>query len=211
MSFLCVSCVRRLHFPSPHPCREIQSLGVARERLTAAQSAAWSAFLAAFAPTYPRALEAVRAAAQLDVLAALAALASSPDYCRPVFLPEEGEEEAQEGGLQPMKQEGPGACDATDGHPGILSLPKSGAVLLARDARHPMLDARLRGALASGDRGCASGSSAAAVPNDVLLDARGGGTRCLIVTGPNMGGKSCYTRTAALLVVMAQVCVCVWI
>jgi len=38
------------------------------------------------------------------------------------------------------------------------------------------------------------------VPNDLLLDES---TRMLVVTGPNMGGKSTYMRQAALIVVMA--------
>ncbi len=40
------------------------------------------------------------------------------------------------------------------------------------------------------------------VPNDVLLDSE---NRILIITGPNMAGKSTYIRQVALLVVMAQV------
>ena len=40
------------------------------------------------------------------------------------------------------------------------------------------------------------------VPNDLVLDAE---TRLLIVTGPNMGGKSTYLRQAALIVLLAQI------
>ncbi|XP_024989641.1 DNA mismatch repair protein MSH3 isoform X4 [Cynara cardunculus var. scolymus] len=41
------------------------------------------------------------------------------------------------------------------------------------------------------------------VPNDTSLHADG--EYCQIVTGPNMGGKSCYIRQVALLAIMAQV------
>lgn len=41
------------------------------------------------------------------------------------------------------------------------------------------------------------------VPNDTNLDANG--EHCQIVTGPNMGGKSCYIRQVALIALMSQV------
>ncbi|XP_057995328.1 DNA mismatch repair protein MSH3 isoform X2 [Hevea brasiliensis] len=41
------------------------------------------------------------------------------------------------------------------------------------------------------------------VPNDTHLDADG--EHCQIVTGPNMGGKSCYIRQVGLIAMMAQV------
>ncbi len=40
------------------------------------------------------------------------------------------------------------------------------------------------------------------VPNDVCLDAK---TRMLVITGPNMGGKSTYMRQIALIVLLAHV------
>lgn len=54
--------------------------------------------------------------------------------------------------------------------------------------RHPMLDALLNGAY---------------IPNDTRL--AGNATRCLVVTGPNMGGKSSYIRQVALITLMAHV------
>ncbi len=44
-------------------------------------------------------------------------------------------------------------------------------------------------------------STAPFVPNDLALDAE---RRMLIVTGPNMGGKSTYMRQAALIVLLAH-------
>ena len=41
------------------------------------------------------------------------------------------------------------------------------------------------------------------VPNDLSLDAQG--PSLLLITGPNMGGKSTYIRQAALLSIMAQI------
>jgi DNA mismatch repair protein MutS len=40
------------------------------------------------------------------------------------------------------------------------------------------------------------------VPNDLSLDAR---TRMLVITGPNMGGKSTYMRQAALIAILAHI------
>jgi DNA mismatch repair protein MutS len=60
-------------------------------------------------------------------------------------------------------------------------------VLEVREGRHPVIARLLRGSF---------------VANDLSLkdDTR----RSLIITGPNMGGKSTYLRQAALLVIMAQ-------
>uniref|UniRef100_A0A453CB78 DNA mismatch repair proteins mutS family domain-containing protein n=3 Tax=Aegilops tauschii subsp. strangulata TaxID=200361 RepID=A0A453CB78_AEGTS len=57
-----------------------------------------------------------------------------------------------------------------------------------KDGRHPVLESLL------GDN---------FVPNDTDLHADG--QYCQIVTGPNMGGKSCYIRQVALITIMAQV------
>ena len=54
--------------------------------------------------------------------------------------------------------------------------------------RHPVLDASMQ--------------QERFVPNDIILD--GNENRMMIITGPNMAGKSTYIRQAALLVIMAQ-------
>jgi DNA mismatch repair protein MutS len=56
-----------------------------------------------------------------------------------------------------------------------------------RGCRHPILDRAMRGGF---------------VPNDVHLDGKG--NRFLILTGPNMAGKSTYMRQIALAVILAQ-------
>ena len=40
------------------------------------------------------------------------------------------------------------------------------------------------------------------VPNDIVLDSK---QRMMMITGPNMGGKSTYMRQAALIVLLAHV------
>ena len=42
------------------------------------------------------------------------------------------------------------------------------------------------------------------IANDLYLDADGDGPSLLLITGPNMGGKSTYLRQAAMLVLLAQ-------
>jgi DNA mismatch repair protein MutS len=55
------------------------------------------------------------------------------------------------------------------------------------DGRHPVVERRCHGAF---------------VPNDVTLD--GNTSQLVILTGPNMGGKSTYLRQTALICLMAQ-------
>jgi DNA mismatch repair protein MutS len=59
-------------------------------------------------------------------------------------------------------------------------------------ARHPVVERRLE-----------ESGGGRFVPNSLHLDADGG-PAVMLITGPNMGGKSTYLRQAALLVVMAQ-------
>lgn len=61
--------------------------------------------------------------------------------------------------------------------------------LFIRDGRHPVVEQ----ALSSGE---------SFVPNDTDMDL---GKRMMIITGPNMAGKSTYMRQVALIVLMAQI------
>lgn len=58
-----------------------------------------------------------------------------------------------------------------------------------RDGRHPVLENIL--------------PKGKFIPNDIILDC--GENQVLIITGPNMAGKSTYIRQAALIVLMAQI------
>ena len=69
------------------------------------------------------------------------------------------------------------ACPRLDGEPGMT----------IEAGRHPVVEQSL---------------DAPFVPNDIHLD---GDRRMLIITGPNMGGKSTYMRQVALLTLMAHI------
>ena len=90
------------------------------------------------------------AVAALDVLASLAEVAATNNYCRP-------------------------------------EINDSGEIHI-KDGRHPVVEALTR--------------QGEFVPNDTHLETRG--VRMLIMTGPNMAGKSTYLRQVALITLMAQ-------
>ena len=62
-----------------------------------------------------------------------------------------------------------------------------GADLKITDGRHPVVEAL---------------SKERFVPNDAVL---GGDTQTMVITGPNMAGKSTYMRQTALIVLMAHI------
>ena len=62
-------------------------------------------------------------------------------------------------------------------------------VMEIREGRHPVIEQMLKGSLF--------------VPNDTLLDEQE--NRMLLITGPNMAGKSTYMRQNALIALMAQI------
>jgi DNA mismatch repair protein MutS len=95
--------------------------------------------------------ETASAVADVDVCCALAEVAASNGYRRPVV-------------------------DEGDG-------------ISIRDGRHPVVERML-----------AEGTF---VPNDVLMSS--GDAQVLLITGPNMAGKSTYLRQVALIVLMAQI------
>ncbi len=65
---------------------------------------------------------------------------------------------------------------------------EGGGTLTVEEGRHPVVEAISRERF---------------IPNDCLLD--GGENRTMIITGPNMAGKSTYLRQTALIVLMAHI------
>lgn len=59
--------------------------------------------------------------------------------------------------------------------------------LLIRDGRHPVVESAVRGGF---------------VPNDTDMDCQN--NQFMLITGPNMAGKSTYMRQIAMIVIMAQ-------
>jgi DNA mismatch repair protein MutS len=72
-----------------------------------------------------------------------------------------------------------------------------GDEIIIRDGRHPVVERALTAATAT------PGQAAGFVPNDTHLS--NGDSQIIVLTGPNMAGKSTYLRQVALIVLMAQV------
>lgn len=71
---------------------------------------------------------------------------------------------------------------------------------ILRDSRHPLVEAAALST--SSNLGASEVSTGSFIPNDIELVR--GRSQFVIVTGPNMGGKSTYIRQAGVSVVMAQ-------
>ena len=123
----------------------------ARERLEELETALYRQACRQLADMGEQIAQTAHAIAVVDVLAALADVASRSSYVRPSI--------------------------------------DDGDVIDVRDGRHPVVE-RLQGA-------------GTFVPNDLLLSCSD--QQLIVLTGPNMAGKSTYLRQAALIVLMAQV------
>ncbi len=160
----------------------MRQLLVAREEVRREGEAAWQSFVKKVDAQCGGSMkEVVRVMATLDALLSLASVASRPGWVRPTFVEEEEEEEGGKEG----EKEG-----------------KTPLKIVIKDARHPVLEHLLLSSSSSSS----SSPPPSFVPNDITLgvglDAP---ETCLVVTGPNMGGKSTYIRTVALCQLLGQV------
>ncbi|MBI4740130.1 MAG: DNA mismatch repair protein MutS [Betaproteobacteria bacterium] len=122
----------------------------AQERALAREKTLYDGVLTALQADLPQLQRIARAVAHADLLACLADVALSHNYCRPQFSEEPG--------------------------------------LLIEGGRHPVVE----GGLSGGE---------SFIANDTRL---GDKRRLLLITGPNMGGKSTYMRQTALIALMAH-------
>jgi DNA mismatch repair protein MutS len=117
-----------------------------------------------------------RALSRADVLASFAEVAARRGYCRPKV--HDGEEITIKAGRHPVVE-----AVQIEEPPALQGTPPK----------------RLRPAREGGS----FGGGARFVPNDAALDCSQ--NQLIILTGPNMAGKSTYLRQVALIVVMAQI------
>lgn len=113
--------------------------------------------------------------ARLDAVISMAVVSTERNYVRPSITPPAQGQRSNDA-----------AADTTTTSPS--SPPASGPQgLFLKGARHPCVEVQ---------------EGISFIPNDVTLDRNG--RNLIVLTGPNMGGKSTYIRTAGLVVVMAQ-------
>src|SRR6202046_3156338 len=148
----------------------------AEERIQEIERRLYGEMLAAIAREAARLRGTADAIAQLDVLVNFARLAAMRNYTRPEFTET----------VVPSARVGNTASDAT----GKSSGNPSRGILMVVAGRHPVIENLLQ---QRGER---------FVPNDLYLDDQS--RFLLVITGPNMGGKSTYLRQAALISILAQ-------
>ncbi len=119
--------------------------------------------------------------AQLDVLVNFARIAAARNYTCPEFT-QRSISRTTTPGIEP-----PSLPFESDAAP--ASGPPQGSLTIA-GGRHPVIEKLLEN---RGER---------FVPNDLYLDSES--QFLLLITGPNMGGKSTYLRQAALICILAQ-------
>lgn len=185
-------------FHTPEVTQLIASKAQNQERLAMACDRAFLSFQHEFSERYEVFRDLVQNLAVLDCLFSLAVVACLPGYVKPQYVDDsvggevEGEDEDQDMNDEEVQQQATGSLVGK-------KRSKSGAstttTIDIKNGRHPMVEQLL---LSSGNF----------VANDIQLGTNvvtGTDEKTIILTGPNMGGKSCYIRTVALLCIMAQI------
>lgn len=124
-------------------------------------------------------LTAVKCMAEMDALCSLALVSNAPDMVRPVVHGAPDQVEAQK-----AEKDSTNKDDET--------VAPQRPFLKIEGMRHPLLEHQELNEYVK-----------QFVANDVSMDFET--SRCLLITGPNMGGKSTTLRSACLLVIMAQI------
>jgi DNA mismatch repair protein MutS len=161
----------------------------AQEKIVDIERRLFAELRAAIASEAKRIRQTALALAEVDVLAGLAHLAALRNYCRPNF-----EKDDSSGGPFKPAVGLSGDVDVDlqiDNRKSEIVNPSDPGVIELISARHPVVEQPEL--TQSNDR---------FVPNDLYLN--GTSHAILVLTGPNMGGKSTYLRQAALIVIMAQ-------
>ncbi|KAF9919211.1 Mismatch repair protein msh3, partial [Linnemannia zychae] len=182
-------------FHTPEVTQLIASKAQHQERLVMACDRAFASFQQEFSERYEVFRDLVQNLAVLDCLFSLSVVACLPGYVKPQYVDNEPSDQdamTVENDEDQIMAETTGSIVETGGQ----SKPRKKTTTIdIKNGRHPMVEQLL----------LASGSF---VANDIQLGtnpATRTDEKTLILTGPNMGGKSCYIRTVALLCIMAQI------
>jgi DNA mismatch repair protein MutS len=155
----------------------------AQEKIVEIERRLFAELRSAIAAEAKRIRQTALALAEVDVLACLAHIAALRNYCRPKF------EGAHKGTSEGTREDSAAEGSRSSSLSGSLS--KAGGDLEIVGGRHPVIE----------QQEMAAGSERF-VPNDIFLNSSS--HNIVVLTGPNMGGKSTYLRQAALIAIMAQ-------
>jgi DNA mismatch repair protein MutS len=161
----------------------------AEERVIEIERRLYAEIRESIAREAPRLRRTASAVGQLDVLVNFARIAAARHYARPEFTETAMGVAAapREGGAVGVPAHLP-MGEFAPARPVAPSKPRG--ILMIASGRHPVIERLIE---QRGER---------FVPNDLYLDDES--QFLLIITGPNMGGKSTYLRQVALISVMAQ-------
>ncbi|KAF9946228.1 Mismatch repair protein msh3 [Mortierella alpina] len=168
-------------FHTPEAIQLIQSKAQNQERLVLACDRAFTAFQHEFSERYEVFRDLVQNLAILDCLFSLSVVACLPGYVKPEYVDDDTRKDR---GIV-MEDDNEDDHDATPLGAQKLA---SGTTIDIKNGRHPMVEQIL--------------PAGNFVANDIHFGAE---EKAILLTGPNMGGKSCYIRQVALLCIMAQI------
>ncbi|KAG0003387.1 Mismatch repair protein msh3 [Entomortierella chlamydospora] len=181
-------------FHTPETIQLIQAKAQHQERLVLACNQAFASFQQEFSERYEVFRDVVQNLAVLDCLFSLATVACLPGYVKPEYVDDDicnSPATDTDSGLHKAKDLGNGTSTASDNEEAFSSISRmrtSKTTIDITNGRHPMVEQIL--------------PPGNFVPNDIQFSVN---EKTMILTGPNMGGKSCYIRQVALLCIMAQI------
>lgn len=181
-------------FHTPEVIQLMASKAQNQERLAMACDRAFASFQHEFSERYEVFRDLVQNLAVLDCLFSLAVVACLPGYVKPQYA-DDAVVGVGEGAGEDQDMNGGEVQDTGSLVGKRRSQSGASTTIDIKNGRHPMVEQLLL-------------SSGSFVANDIQLGtnpATGTDEKTIILTGPNMGGKSCYIRTVALLCIMAQI------